>query len=297
MSRGRSVRLYLAEGTATGIVTAEIVNWTGHAIAAPRIKLEDALRTREELRRTGVYILLGDDDLSGRAKIYIGEGDDIASRLKSHSKDEQKDFWIKFVAFTSKDMNLTKAHVKFLEGRLITIAKEAKKAVVANKTEPSFDKLPESDISDMETFLEEIQLILPVIGVDVFRRPDVQSSTKRAIEVQFSIEHKTKGILARAAELDGEFVVQKGAVGDVREAQSFSENIREMRKQAFESGRARKISQHNFELLEDIAFNSPSQASVFLFGTSRNGRTDWIVEGKNISYGTWKDQQSENIGD
>jgi hypothetical protein len=59
MSLGRSVRLYLADGTAMGILTAEIINWTGHTLAGPRTRLEDALK-REELRRTGIYLIYGE---------------------------------------------------------------------------------------------------------------------------------------------------------------------------------------------------------------------------------------------
>ena len=53
MAKGRSVRLYLVDGTATGILTAEIINWTGHVLVAPRTRLE-AVLDRAELRRTGV---------------------------------------------------------------------------------------------------------------------------------------------------------------------------------------------------------------------------------------------------
>ena len=293
MGKGRSVRLYLAEGTATGILTAEIVNWTGHVLAAPRTRLEAALQ-RDELRRTGIYVLYGDATTGDLPEVYVGEGDDISLRLRSHSKDAEKDFWERFVAVTSKDMNLTKAHVKYLEGRLISLLLEAKKCSIRNKTEPSFDKLPEADISDMESFLEELQLVLPVIGIDVFRKPKVAEATNNAAnekQTYFSLRHASKGIQARAIELDGEFIVMEGATGNMLEAPSFHERMKSLRDQAVESGRAVKIDNDHFKLTEDIGFSSPSAAAVFLFGTSRNGRTDWQVEGKNMNYGAFKDSQ------
>lgn len=293
MARGRSVRLFLAEGSATGVLTAEIVNWTGHVLAAPRTRLEVALK-REELKRTGVYILYSDAFSGDLAPVYVGEGDDIAARLRSHSRDEDKDYWDRFVAVTNKDMNLTKAHVKYLEGRLISILIEAKKCDVKNRTEPSFDRLPEADISDMESFLEELQLVLPVIGVDFFRKPKVhtaQQETEAEREVFFTLKHVGKGIAARALELDGEFVVLSGATGSLLESVSFHDKIKNLRDQALESGRAVKTDDGHFRLTEDIAFSSPSAASVFLFGTSRNGRTDWLVEGRDVTYGAWKDER------
>lgn len=106
MGKGRSVKIFLAEGSATGIVTAEIINWTGHTLAAPRTRLDAALK-REELKRTGIYILYSDSFGGDLPAVYVGEGDDISSRLRSHSRDSDKDYWDRFIAVTSKDMNLT----------------------------------------------------------------------------------------------------------------------------------------------------------------------------------------------
>lgn len=295
MAAGRSVRLYLAEGSPTGILTAEIVNWTGHVLSAPRTRLEAALK-RDELKRTGVYLLFGDEFGSDLPAVYVGEGDDVASRLYSHSKDDQKAFWERFIAVTNKDMNLTKAHVKFLEGRLISMLKDAKKCDVRNKTEPSFDKLPEADISDMESFLEELKIVLPVVGFDFLRRPVVTSKEMpktQQVEQYFTLSHLKKGIAARATEVDGEFVLLAGSTGSLNESQSFDEARQAFRHQVFETGRAVKQNQEIFKTTENIAFSSPSAAAVFLFGTSRNGRTDWLLEGKTVSYGSWKDQLME----
>lgn len=297
MGKGRSVKLFLAEGSATGIVTAEIINWTGHTLAAPRTRLDAALK-REELKRTGIYILYSDSFGGDLPAVYVGEGDDISLRLRNHSRDSDKDYWDRFIAVTSKDMNLTKAHVKYLEGRLLALLADAKKCELKNKTEPSFDRLPEADISDMESFLEELQLILPVVGVDFFRKPLVKQTevgTNEEPIVRFVLKHPSKGIDAMAVEADGEFVVLAGATGSLVEAPSFSEKMKSLRDQAFESGRATKSGDKVFNLVEDIAFSSPSAASVFLFGTSRNGRTDWLVEEQAVTYGAWSDEKLKTI--
>jgi len=159
-SKGRSVRLFLAEGTATGILTAEIVNWTGHVLAAPRSRLEGALK-REELRRTGIYILYSDAFASDLPEVCVGEGDDISVRLRTHSRDENKDFWDRFVAITSKDINLTKAHVKYLEGRLIALIRDTKKSVLKNRTEPTFDRLPKPTNPTWRLFWKNCTLFFP----------------------------------------------------------------------------------------------------------------------------------------
>ncbi|PJE30055.1 hypothetical protein PSM7751_03309 [Pseudooceanicola marinus] len=291
MTTGRSVRLYLAEGTPTGIVTAEIVNWTGHVLSAPRSKLNVALN-RSELKRTGVYILYGSPLDSDLPVVYVGEGDDISLRLQSHARDDEKDYWERFIAVTNKDMNLTKAHVKYLEGRMIGLLRDAKKCETKNRTEPTFDKLPEADIADMESFLEAIQLVLPVVGVDFFRKATTKMPRETGAESvekpEFLLVHAGKGINARAREEDGEFVVLEGSYGDLNETVSFSQKLKAFRDQVLESGRAQTLDDGRFRLTEDVAFSSPSAAAVFLFGTSRNGRTDWLVSGTRETYGDWR---------
>lgn len=100
---GKQVKLFLVDGTPGGMTTAEITNWTGHVLAGPRSDLAQVL-AREETRRTGVYLLLGDGDGLGEGQCYIGEADDVAARLRSHEKN--KDFWDRVVVITSKDTNL-----------------------------------------------------------------------------------------------------------------------------------------------------------------------------------------------
>lgn len=292
---GRSVRLYLAEGTATGILTAEIGNWTGHALAGPRTRLDVAL-ARKEMRRTGVYILYGDGEGSSELpSVYVGEGDDVGARLRQHAINPDKDYWDRFVVLTSKDMNLTKAHVRFLEAKLIGLLSEAKKSEIRNGTAPQFDLLPEADISDMEVFLDEVQLLLPVIGFDLMKRPAViqKVSDPQPETPVFVLTHSAKGLDARAKEVDGEFVLLSGSRGSLREAQSFHDKpkLKVLREQVLDSGRAVRLSDDHFQTSENIAFGSPSAAAVFLFGTARNGRTDWRVESTGQSYGEWSDEQ------
>lgn len=98
-----------------------------------------------------------------------------------------------------------------------------------------------------------------------------------------------KGIRAKAVEVDGEFVVLAGAVGSLNESVSFKDKIKDLRDQALVSGLAIRLDDKNFELTQDLGFTSPSAAAIFLFGTSRNGRTDWMLEGRVVTYGAWSD--------
>ncbi|HEX2256393.1 MAG TPA: GIY-YIG nuclease family protein [Afifellaceae bacterium] len=132
ISPGRSIRLFLVDGTPQGVISAEIVNWTGKALSAPRARLTDLLR-RSEAARTGVYILMGPDpDRPAGVKAYVGEADNIGARLRNHLRSEEKDFFERLVIIVAKDDNLTKAHARFLESQLLRIAKETGAVALAN---------------------------------------------------------------------------------------------------------------------------------------------------------------------
>jgi hypothetical protein len=144
-------------------------------LVAPRSRLGEAL-SRNEPQKTGVYCLVGDDpEQPGKSRVYIGEGDCIADRIKSHAKDESKDFWTRVCFVTSKDTNLTKAHARYLESRLVELTRSADRANV-----PSPKALPESDIADMEYFIAQMQVVLPVVGLD-FLRPNPRHDTQQQL--------------------------------------------------------------------------------------------------------------------
>jgi hypothetical protein len=137
------------------------------AAVASRTALPDLIR-REEAGRTGVYLLTGPDpDLPTRQLVYVGEGDQVKTRLIAHDADDAKDFFTRAVLIVSKDENLTTAHGRYLESRLIAAIGHAGRAKLVNGTEPPFKGLPEPEIADMERVLDEIEVLLPVLGFDV----------------------------------------------------------------------------------------------------------------------------------
>lgn len=160
---GRTIKLFLVDGVPNGLITAEIMNWTGHVITFPRSRLDEFIK-RPESPRTGIYFLVGPDSRqSFGTQVYIGETDDMADRLITHNGPERtdgkggKDFWEMACIITSKDTHLTKGHIKYLESRLIDIIRRAGRCELINRTNPGYDKIPEADRSDMEFFIEQIK--------------------------------------------------------------------------------------------------------------------------------------------
>lgn len=244
------MRLFLVDGTPNGLLTAEIINFTGHALSAPRSRLGEVLK-RPEASKTGVYFLVGDDPSDpARELVYIGEGDNVAKRIKSHAEDKEnsKDFWTRFCSITSKDSNLTKAHVRYLESRLIELAKLAERANLANSTEPPSKLLPESDTADMEVFLTQIQLLLPIFGL-TFLQPKAQGiptlippasiATSPGGKLNLELISDRYDIHAKAVEIDGEFTVLAGSQATTT---TFAHNsYQRLREQLKEQGKLKEI--------------------------------------------------------
>ena len=160
-----TIKLFLPRGEAKSLRTAEISNWTGKAVAAPRTEFDDLLQ-RDELDKAGVYILSGTDPLSGSPLAYIGEAEIIRERLKQH---KTKEFWISAIVFVSKDENLTKAHVRYLESKLLTEASHVGRFTI-EQNQAGGSRLPESDREDMEVFFSGFGSFCPSL-VPIFLSP------------------------------------------------------------------------------------------------------------------------------
>jgi hypothetical protein len=278
----------LIDGTPQGMRTAEVGNWTGLALVCPRTALA-RFSARPEVRRTGVYILVGpSDSSSSKLAVYVGEGDDVWSRIVSH--DATKDFWTWVVLFVSKDDNMTKAHVRWLEGTLVREITAAKKAEINNGNEPSGGKLPEVDTADMQTFFENMRLVLPVLGVNVFA---VEEAHATASEGALVLELKWEDAKAECVVRDGQFIVRSGAYARVKEVDSLGDSTRALRHNLLKTGVLLPIvgSTTLLRFTQEYAFDSPSAAAGVVAGTGLNGRAQWKVKGKGISYKEWQEQQ------
>ena len=163
--RGFSVNVFLPTGDPEGLKVVEKSNWTGRGLVIPRAMFGES-KSREELGRTGVYLLVGPSETSTLPALYVGEGDPIRPRLEQHAKN--KDFWTHAVGFTSKDTNLNKAHVQRLESRLVELAKNAKRCVLENGNMPAPPSLSEADEAMAEGFLDDVLLCLPILGYSMF---------------------------------------------------------------------------------------------------------------------------------
>lgn len=224
---GKKLTIYLVDGTETGPRTIEIGNWSGKAVYSHRPSLSSIIN-RNEFDRPGIYVLKSlPNNENYNERIYIGEAENLKKRLKQHLADTNKDF-IEAVVFISKDEMLTKSHIKYLEARLILLSKEAKTAEIDNSVQPELATLPEADISDMEYFLDQIKLILPVVNF-MFLVPSVVKSTYPVpVGEELQVERivysvKSKRINAQLVETEKGYVVLSGSHSTKHTSSSISE--------------------------------------------------------------------------
>ncbi len=284
------------DGDPTGVITAEIMNWTGKVVGVPRSLLEK-LAGRPEASRTGVYVLAGDDpDIPSTERVYVGESDDVFKRLKKHQDDDSKDFWTRTLLVVSKDENLNKAHVRYLEARLLSLAKEADRATLANGTHPPLPALPEPDVADMEFFLDQLQILLPVLGFS-FARPlptleDENPAVPKEVSPTFCMS--PVGTQATAREVNGEFVVKKGSTARVGGVASWT-SYRTLRDKLVKEGKLVPNEGGGlYVFAEDVSFASPSAAAAVVFAGNQNGRLAWKVGGNGATYKEWQESKIED---
>jgi len=288
---GKSIRLFLTDGTVTGIRFGEIVNQTIQSISCPRNRIIE-LSEYPESSRPGVYFLFGIDEDTGDMKAYIGEAENVYSRLQSHIL--KKDFWSDVVIFVAKDENLTKAHVKYLESRLVEIALRTQRYTIENGNQPQAPSLPRGEPDTMEEFLYYIKLLIGTLGYRLLEdinpathRPHQDVSPERTsvpeidgvketnLELFFSL--KKRKLRASAVQTDEGIVVLANSEASRNQSDKLQHGYRKLRENLIKDGTL-DIEGGKYIFQKNQLFPSPSAAASVIAGTSRNGRDDWKDE-------------------
>ncbi len=283
MKSTATVKIFLAEGDPDSIRTAEISNWSGKAVAGPRSQL-DLILAREEAGKPGVYFLAGIHPETGKPTVYVGEAEVIRARLKGHL---DRDFWKTVIFFVSKDENLTKAHIKYLEGKLIEMAKAADRFGLDNAN-ASGSRLPESDAADMDVFLGKIEQLLPVLGQD-FLKPVAKATSGKAKRDILTSE--TKNVKAAGQQTEDGFLVFKGSEAVLEERPSVKKYPypARLRKELLDEG-VLQTAKDRLIFIKDYEFTSPSAAASVVHGGHSNGLIVW----KDAQGVTLKDREQKD---
>lgn len=266
---GKSIDLYLMDGTATGRWQATLSNWNCNAYKIPRADLKKC-DDLPELHSPGVYFLFGRDNETNQPFVYVGEGDDALKRiLQPHTFEKDGSYWMEVVILITLDGSLDKAKIKYLENRFHHIVVETSRYIVKNGNTPPQSPVQKKIQDMLEEFILNTQLIMPALGHKVFEPQPSENNDDSAENNLFIFRNKGKNIVATGKVADDGFWVLKGSQINPKIAPSLPAGVKKSR-QLF----ATQIDQENI-LQVDVSFGSPSYAASFVIGRNSNGLTEW----------------------
>lgn len=295
--RGRQIRLFYVDGQHNGIVRAELMNWTGYVYAAPRASLKQLLE-KEDAHSSGIYFLISkSQELEGKYNVYVGETVNGIQRMQHH--DYNKEFWDTVILVQCKDTTLTKTHCAYLEYQVYKFIKEKTLYQIENKQELKnyAGRLSDADISDMDTFLDNLSFILPALGVNlltpVVKIPSQLNTqlmiVEEPVDAEFFLLSRDKKVDAQAYIKDGIFYVRKGSMGKTEQTLSQHNFIINQRTSLIDKGMIRVIDD-KIEFTQDVAFTSTSTPAAMLFGRPTSGPSTWKLLGQSqTSYKDWEE--------
>lgn len=269
--RGKTISIYIPDSNPRGVKICEINNSIVKAIFIPRNKLEDVSK-RADISEPGIYFLFGNEDEIGKPNVYIGEAENLFTRLRQHNLS--KDFWNVAICFVSEKRNINKAHIKYLENYTCAESKRINKCILENSVTPTQSSLTEQEIDFVLSFFDDLTVLLSTLGYPIFEESKKES--------QNLFICKGKDAYAEGEYTEEGMVVYKGARCNIEETPSFGSSAKKLRKFLLDQ-KVLVEDSGTFLLNEDYTFTSPSSASDVILGRSSNG---WIV---------WKNASGESL--
>ena len=270
MAYGKSIELFLANGTADSLITAELSNWNGKAIKIPRIEVGSC--DREDIKGAGVYFLFCQNS-EDKDDVYIGESENVHERLCQHIRDFNADKepyeWNTAVIFIGRDLN--KALIRYLEHQLVCTARNVNRYNVLTKNSYSKTVMKESQVAAMDEFIDNIKILINALGYKVLE-PLTNIQTKSDGSDADNILYLNVGsVEARGLITSEGFVLLAGSdVKNKASEKSISKSVMSLRNKCFESGIIKDL-----KTVEDIIISSSSYAAQFVLGNSVSGPKIW----------------------
>lgn len=274
----KTIKIFLVDGEPTGLKTAELSNWVGQAIVIPRNKLKE-IKQRPECNKPAIYFLIGKESEEALLQsAYIGEAENLWNRLSTH--DSSKDFWQTAIAFVSKDNNLTKAHVRYLESKCLSLASKAKRFDLENGTESALPSLPEADTAEMEEFLDNLKLLLSALGYPILQEVVAKEQINIADPIFMC---KGKDAYATGRMTNDGFVVYRSSTATTNISNAVIERNQKLIDKLLANKYLEKKDDKLYIFIKDYVFNSPSAASDIILGNSTSGWKKWkTTNGKTL---------------
>ena len=279
--RSKNINMFLMDGEVTGKIKCTLSNWTGVIYKIPRIQLGD-LKSRDEMKQSGIYFLFGRDEDKQKDVTYIGQattrknGEGVLLRIQEHTRDIHADYFNDVIILTTQNNSFGPTEISYLENKFTQLAKEAGRYIVKNGNDPNPGNVTEEKESELDEIIENTLKIIGTLGYRVFVpmtkkvSQDLTDNHSTYLYLKRKTKKSNKVIEATCERTTEGFVVLEGSQVEIKDSPYLPASLKEMRQNLIAS----RVIQDGV-LKEKQLFSSPSYAAAFLLGMQTNGRTDW----------------------
>ena len=279
--RSKNINMFLMDGEVTGKIKCTLSNWTGVIYKIPRIQLGD-LKSRDEMKQSGIYFLFGRDEDKQKDVTYIGQattrknGEGVLLRIQEHTRDIHADYFNYVIILTTQNNSFGPTEISYLENKFTQLAKEAGRYIVKNSNDPNPGHVTEEKESELDEIVENTLMIIGTLGYRVFVpmtkkvSQDLTDNHSTYLYLKRKTKKSNKVIEATCERTTEGFVVLEGSQVEIKDSPYLPASLKEMRQNLIAS----RVIQDGV-LKEKQLFSSPSYAAAFLLGMQTNGRTDW----------------------
>ena len=279
--RSKNINMFLMDGEVTGKIKCTLSNWTGVIYKIPRIQLGD-LKSRDEMKQSGIYFLFGRDEDKQKDVTYIGQattrknGEGVLLRIQEHTRDIHADYFNDVIILTTQNNSFGPTEISYLENKFTQLAKEAGRYIVKNSNNPNPGNVTEEKESELDEIVENTLMIIGTLGYRVFVpmtkkvSQDLTDNHSTYLYLKRKTKKSNKVIEATCERTTEGFVVLEGSQVEIKDSPYLPASLKEMRQNLIAS----RVIQDGV-LKEKQLFSSPSYAAAFLLGMQTNGRTDW----------------------
>lgn len=273
--------MFLMDGEVTGKIKCTLSNWTGVIYKIPRIQLGD-LKSRDEMKQSGIYFLFGRDEDKQKDVTYIGQsttrknGEGVLLRIQEHTRDTHADYFNDVIILTTQNNSFGPTEISYLENKFTQLAKEAGRYIVKNGNDPNPGNVTEEKESELDEIVENTLMIIGTLGYRVFvpmtkkTSQDLTDNHSTYLYLKRKTKKSNRVIEATCERTTEGFVVLEGSQVEIKDSPYLPASLKEMRQNLIAS----RVIQDGV-LKEKQLFSSPSYAAAFLLGMQTNGRTDW----------------------
>lgn len=279
--RSKNINMFLMDGEVTGKIKCTLSNWTGVIYKIPRIQLGD-LKSRDEMKQSGIYFLFGRDEDKQKDVTYIGQattrknGEGVLLRIQEHTRDTHADYFNDVIILTTQNNSFGPTEISYLENKFTQLAKEAGRYIVKNGNDPNPGNVTEEKESELDEIVENTLMIIGTLGYRVFVpmtkkvSQDLTDNHSTYLYLKRKTKKSNKVIEATCERTTEGFVVLEGSQVEIKDSPYLPASLKEMRQNLIAS----RVIQDGV-LKEKQLFSSPSYAAAFLLGMQTKGRTDW----------------------